>query len=517
MVKMIVLGIDAASWNLIMPWIKDGELPTFKKLIEEGVHGDLESCIPFITSPAWKCFSTGKNPSKLGAFYWFDFDRETKRIRMVKGDTFKGKELWDYLSSEGYRCGLIDVPLTFPPKKINGFMISGFPVFDNQEYTYPSELKKELIKKFNYRVSPKAHFTDKEKILPDLIDLFNLRFSVAREMSSEKIDFLMLTIFSIDGLQHFYWKEKKVLKEAYKIIDEGIRSLLKNNRDDSYFFILSDHGATGLKASFLINMWLKEKGYLYFKEPIFSGFNLVNLLQKFGFGRDRVARIYMSFSRILNRIISEESVFVRGFGQQFVNEEGEIGITALLDKIDWKKTKALVIGEGLLYINANEDYEKIKEQLIYEIESIKDPKTNEKIAYAKKPEEIYGNKRSDKSPDLIIVPREGYLINDHLSINGNIWNFSTERWSAFHKLHGIFLAKGPGIKKGAKIDGAKIYDLAPTILHIFGMPIPKDMDGRVLKEIFEEGSELAKREVLYQEEKVRAEKRIRQLKKLKRI
>lgn len=89
----------------------------------------------------------------------------------------------------------------------------------------------------------------------------------------------------------------------------------------------------------------------------------------------------------------------------------------------------------------------------------------------------------------------------------------------YHSLSGIFLAYGPGIKKGNKINGSKIYDIAPTILHILGIPIPRDMDGEVLKEIFESDSELANRQIIYSraDEKEQITRKIRNLKKLKGI
>ena len=88
-----------------------------------------------------------------------------------------------------------------------------------------------------------------------------------------------------------------------------------------------------------------------------------------------------------------------------------------------------------------------------------------------------------------------------------------------HKLHGIFLACGPGIKESVEIQGASIYDLAPTILHLFGLPVPKDIDGRVLKEIFNEDSSLAREEVQYQQvdEMARVKDKIRELKTLGKI
>jgi len=135
-----------------------------------------------------------------------------------------------------------------------------------------------------------------------------------------------------------------------------------------------------------------------------------------------------------------------------------------------------------------------------------------------KREEIYFGKYVDDAPDLTILFNEGYTIAS-AARSREMWNYATRGWTGVHELQGIFLASGPGIKKNVELEGAKIYDLAPTILHVFGIPIPSDMDGRVLKEIFEEGSALAKREIEYQEvdEKARIRERIRELKALGKI
>jgi len=91
-----------------------------------------------------------------------------------------------------------------------------------------------------------------------------------------------------------------------------------------------------------------------------------------------------------------------------------------------------------------------------------------------------------------------YRNRDNINLGVSRAVFSKFSDSGGHKSEGIFLAYGSGVKRGYKIDSARIHDLVPTILHIFGLPIPRDVDGRVLKEIFEEGSELARREITYQ-------------------
>ena len=116
--------------------------------------------------------------------------------------------------------------------------------------------------------------------------------------------------------------------------------------------------------------------------------------------------------------------------------------------------------------------------------------------------EIYNGKYLDCAPDIVILPNEGYEIYIFSDKNILIFEPKEEGWSAVHKLHGIFCISGSGIKKNQEIKNAKIIDLAPTILHLFDVAIPDDIDGRVLTECFEKDSELAKRKPIKEAEKI---------------
>jgi len=127
-------------------------------------------------------------------------------------------------------------------------------------------------------------------------------------------------------------------------------------------------------------------------------------------------------------------------------------------------------------------------------------------------EEVYSN-CGEETPDLIIYPNDGYVISEHVGMDGKIWGYERgrNRWKSTHDRYGIFIAYGKDIKTGNV--NARIYDIAPTILHIFGLPIPRDMDGRVLREIFKEGTEYAIRKPKYEDyEKYVLREKIRELK-----
>jgi len=152
-----------------------------------------------------------------------------------------------------------------------------------------------------------------------------------------------------------------------------------------------------------------------------------------------------------------------------------------------------MMGMGNIYIT--EENDSLKEEIIKKLESLKDPDTGERvIEKVFRKEEIYQGKFINKAPDLVILPKKGYSLIHKLS---DVPIRNPQFKKADHALNGIFLAHGQDIKHGVKIENARIYDIAPTILHIFNLPIPEDIDGKVLKEIFEENSEFAKRKIQY--------------------
>jgi len=506
-VKVMVIGIDDASWNVIEPWIRKGKLPTIRKLMENGVYGDLRSCIHFFTSPAWKCYSTGRNPGKLGALTYWNFDRTTKRLAPVSSTYFKGEELWDILGEYGCKCGVANMPLTFPPREINGILICGF-LSPEKGFTYPPKIEKEL-RKYNYRVNPKFNMAiHTKRALSELKALIESRFSIGKRLLDEfEFDFFQLVIYYIDEIQHFFSKytEEKdsiyrdVIEKFWRLIDSGIEELLKSVGKNCYTFIISDHGATSLKGVFRLNIWLKLKGYLHLRRRAVTGNILDPTKVEFMFNENFPLRFIADTTR---RLLPER--MLGRIKQPFLKEKTA---NVVFQQVDWNKTKAIGVSQNCIFITRKND-SNLRDEIKENLRNVRDPKSGEKIVenvYTN--EEVFKGPYVDLLPDLIIKPKEGYLLRS-IPLSGNkkdLWDFSRKHWSSCHKLHGVFLANGPSIKKGNMIDAVSIYDLAPTILHIFGVSVPDTLDGRVLTEIFEENSQLARKPVKY-EKRMKKEK-----------
>ena len=511
MKKTIVIGLDGANWDLIDPWIKRGDLPNMQYLKENGSWGDSESQLPTVTCPNWKCYSTGKNPAKLGVFWWQRVDKKNKKLIGFDSRSFKSLEIFDYINKAELKVGVVNMPTTYPPKKLDGFMISAPPDSASTGYTFPETLEENLKRKYDYSVHPKTQPSSREDLERDLNDVLHLidsRFNVAKDLI-DSVDFLHVSTFYINVLQHFFYNEEPT-KQGWKIIDQNIKEFIQDNYN---LILMSDHGIHEVDTVFHINSWLEKEGYLKTKiSPIRN-------LYKFGINTEILSKIAnpLRLSKILKKIVPKKLV------KSIPSANGTIaGLTGIPeDSIDWDESKVLATGQGTVYILAPEgtdEYNNLREELIEKLKNLTIPNSDRNVAkkvYRK--EEIYSGQYLDIAPD--IVYEQGRHIYTAPGIGMTECFSSSHKWKAENKKEGLCLFYGDDIKKGLKLDGVKIVDLAPTILHLMNIPVPKDMDGKVLKEIFKENSEPAKRKITYQvgDEKDNIEERIKKLKKLRKI
>lgn len=512
--KTLVIGLDGASFELIRTWIKEGTLPNIGEITKEGIFGDLESQLPPVTAPNWKCYSTGKNPGKLGIFWWENINWGKKRISCPNYRTNQ-KEIWDYLNNENIRSAVINTPLTYPPKKINGYLVAGGPDAENEDYFYPNSLSK-ILKEIDYKVHTDKSISSKEdckKYFEEINGLIETRFELAKKLlqKDEDLNFMHLTIFYINVLQHFLWDDE-LTKKAWKTIDKNIGKLLEICQNKEFnILLMSDHGSNEIKDNFNINTWLEEKKYLKTSKSI------PDILDKIGLNRKKAIKLAENLG-IKNLLIK---ILPSTITSSLPSEEGGVSREAKGHLIDWKKSKTIASGQGPLYIKKeNKDdkkYENFKNKLKKELENLESPISKRKIIRKVfKKEEIYSGKYLKQAPDLVIDQAP------HTHITGDIGKNKIfekpSKWKGENKKTGLFAAIGPDIKKG-KNKNISILDLAPTILHTYGIPIPKTMDGKVLIEIFKEESEPSKRKIKYEKpsEKENIKSRISELKKSDKI
>lgn len=442
-VKVVVMGLDGACWRLLDPWIAGGELPHLAKLRQCSLWGDLISQLPPVTCPNWKCYSTGQNPGKLGVYWWQMIDRDRRKIKIPNSLSFHGKDYWEYLSKNGKRVAVINMPTTFPPSPVNGYFISGHPIPDaeNQNYTYPVSLKQKLYQRYNYRIYSQSKVCRKSTLetpeIQDTLRLIDVRFKTAYDLLVEHdLDFVHVTTFDINVLQHFFWSGEQTL-EGWKRIDQHIQRFVDLG---VVLILMSDHGSAPIDFTFNINVWLQKHGYLRIHKDKLKDWQFVSHAQP---GKEEL--------------------------------------------IDWENSQAVATSQGPVYIlkhPSQPDYEKLRQELMRKLSEVKNPNTGEPIAervYLR--EELYHGPYLDQAPDLLVQFRDGYDIKDRM--DGIELFTQPQHWRAGNARNGMWVLYDPNASYSpTKIEGVNIIDLAPTILELFNLSKPENMDGQSIFDKF---------------------------------
>lgn len=486
MKPVVVLGLDGASLNVIGDWINSGELPNLQRVRNEGVSERMNACLPPVTSPNWKCYATGRNPGEFGIFWWQNIDFEEERIHYPRERKFGTPEIWDYLNEDGKSAGVVNLPLQYPPREIDQFMIAGGPDAENEEYTNPAEMEEWLESEYDWRVrsgtSINEHGMD---AVDEIIDLIGLRIQVAADLFEQRnLNFLHTTTFHINQLQHFLGDHAKTL-EGWKRIDEELGRFLEM---DTNVLLMSDHGSAEIEKIFYINVWLEQNGLL----EVDMNDTVTSVFDRAGLTRSRVRAVVNSLgvSDILKRVVPDSLV------NSFPEESGGINQAYATNMINWQESAAVASGQGPIYLNprlTDAEREHVIEKITEGLESLTLPGSDTPtVQSVQRGDEVYSGRFADEAPDLVVDQGPGVHIDGDFGIDGLYRELG--QWSMLNARDGIFMAHGPDIKSTDLDERPSILDLAPTILHMLDSPVPKTLEGRVISKIFRDGSPPADRD-----------------------
>ncbi|MCK4894586.1 MAG: alkaline phosphatase family protein [Calditrichia bacterium] len=454
--KVFVIGIDCAEPSLVFGSWRD-DLPNLKKLMQAGTYGKLESCIPCITVPAWACMLSGKDPGQLGLYGFHNrVDHSYQRMRIANSKALKAPLIWDYLSRAGREVVVVGVPPSYPPWPVNGVMVGCFLTPDtNTDYTYPASVAQELKAHVGeYPVDVLQFRTlDKEHLLKQVHDMTDKHFSAIEYfMKNRSWEFFMFVEIGMDRIHHGMWRYhdsthpghepdspyRTAIYEYYRYIDERIGKLLDLMEDDTAVLVVSDHGCKQMKGGICINEWLIQEGYLVLKEQ-------------------------------------------------------PDGTTQLEDcEVDWQHTRAWGGGGyyGRVFLNVRgrepqgvidpSEYERIRDELAEKLESLTDPEGRPMSTRAFRPQDIYRECRGIP-PDLIVYFSQLEWRSIGTVGSGQIYTFENDRGpdSANHSPAGMLIYYDPRRPGRGYVSDTSLLDIGPGLMHLMGLPIPKDLAGRI--------------------------------------
>jgi len=492
----LIIGIDGGTWTVLKPAMQAGMMPCLKGLLETGASGILESVIPAITPAAWGGFQTGMNPGGQGVYDFNRWDRQ-KRKMIAVNSTDLTNTLWDILGAAGKRAGVLNVPMTYPPRSINGYMVTGFmtPSLDSN-FTSPPELKAELLREIpDYDILnfEKAFVKPSQIELTDFVE--SMRHNIdcrakAAEflINKEELDLFMVHFQASDVVQHVLWgyldethplydsqKQKYIFEHFYRYLDEKIERVITAFADKTScqhaVFVVSDHGFQAHLKKFNLARWLCQEGFMQMKlsTPSEGTPPVMKRLQRAGLGK------------LIRRFLPSKTV-------------SKIEKTVKLKELwfDIERSSVLMqrsCREGFLFLLQDNEQarqeatQKLKEMVM----EIKDDQTGQPVmanVYCK--EEVYHGRFLERMPDLTLVPSDGYTFELTTRTETKMFqdvNFEDEVHIGTHHKNGIFIAQGHGIRCQEGIQ-AHITDCLWTILHYLQLPISKERDGQVIETIF---------------------------------
>jgi predicted AlkP superfamily phosphohydrolase/phosphomutase len=498
--KLLIIGFDGATFDLIRPWAEAGYLPNLARLMKEGAHGDLLSTLPPVTSPAWPTFMTGCNPGKHGVFDFIQPHGEN--FTLVNATRIRQPTLWQRLSDAGYRLGVINVPVTYPVAPINGFMISGLLSPKTGKISEPDD----LISRYEdqvvpYRVTPDVQYRPgiEEEFIADLNDLIHTRGKWAEFLlEHETPDVMMVHFLSMDLMKHALWRYmdhnhprfepspyEHAIRDGYALVDHYIGRLMDRLPPEAATIVMSDHGFGPLLNMVNLNIFFMERGLMKLKRDPWT--QLKALAFRWGVTPSTAYQWIVRFG--LQNATTRVSKQTRN---------NVIGRFLSFDSVDWDRTVAYSMGHvGQVYLNmagrelhgiVQPDEYLAKRQLVVDtLSELTDESGRPIVSKIILGEDAYHGPFARKGPDLHLVLDDYNMIACPLfATEGKVITLQIRGDSGCHRSEGIFLAQGPGIRQGVQLPANNIRDLAPTIMHFLGEPVPRIMDGRVLVEMFDQ-------------------------------
>ncbi|MDR1396175.1 MAG: alkaline phosphatase family protein, partial [Desulfarculales bacterium] len=270
--KIFVLGLDGLE-NALLPKITP-HMPTLARILANGALVPLHSSEPLEPLVSWASFATGCNPGSHGIFGLVDRNPSPFTTFIANASLLQAPTIWEIISRHDKYVGVMNVPLTYPPAEVNGIIVacSLTPDLDLAQACYPVEIAPRLLE-MNYCIEADnmLALTEPEAFVQDLTETMQKRFWAARQlMLTESWDYWQLNELVIDRLQRFFYLNKQeippLLAMTFKKLDVCLAELLGSLPSNCQLVLVSTHGFSSSRASFMLNYWLEQNGYLMFSQ-----------------------------------------------------------------------------------------------------------------------------------------------------------------------------------------------------------------------------------------------------------
>lgn len=471
--KVIMVGLDGADFGILDPLIADGELPFIQEILRNGARATLLSTQPMNTLPSWTSIFTGVNPGKHGLIN-FVFRDERADFAIARGKDRMVPTVWELLSKYNVKQIIVNDPISYPPSKINGIMLTGFlSPLASTNISYPPEIREELDRACGgYQSDLPFGFEqiirkDREKGLQLITGLAKKDYEVTKYLAKNyDWDLLSITFTSTDRLQHFYFNDTSKIRSHYRMLDGMIKDICELAEKEANVFLMSDHGFCQLKKCFYVNSWLQSQNYVKKQRSLLN-----RVLSRFHLTGDKLSSILIQLHlySLLDKIVPDR------IKQQVPNNIEEY-------RTDYKTSPVVFPStDNGLYFNDPSLIPKVRASL----EALAASSEDSPIEKVLDRQEVFWGEFTNRAPEIPLLASYGFEISPRLaptwlgppSTIGDIRDGT-------HRPEGIFMAMGPNIVHKELASPLHGWDVAPTILQCFGVPIPGYIDGKVISQLF---------------------------------
>jgi predicted AlkP superfamily phosphohydrolase/phosphomutase len=501
--RLMVIGLDGATYDLLVPWADSGRMPNLARLMATSARAVVNSTRPYITPVAWTTFQTGCDPHEHGILDYRYLDHRHRRLLLNHAGRICRPTLFDAVSAAGGPVVSLNLPMTFPaPSSVQGIVVGGLdsPSIDAALAPYP---------KFAERLrSTGAHFDlatvwrRKPTTFDELaagIDETDAVFrgqAVAAGVADNLTDWqlMIVQLQVLDSLQHRCWqwldpRERSTdelwvskTQQALRALDDCLGELMElAARRSAAVVAVSDHGFGPFRGKINLAEILSRAGLLRWpRGAAAAGYYLRNgvwRLRKFLYRRLKPGASTAQLRRPLDTLLP----------------------------IDWRHSTALALHGnlgGLIYLNTQDRFAtgplKTSRQrdlaladVVHAFQVATHPETGERLFV-----EVFGTAERFNIdpvqklwPDVVAIPAAGFHTRHKFDARPQVVR-SDPAMAATHRLEGVLLLNAPHVAAGA-CDPAELRDVAPTILRMLGLSVPATMSGQPLDDILHGGSRLA--------------------------
>lgn len=490
--RAVVIGLDGAAWHLLDPLFEEGAMPRLQALRERGAWGTLASTVPTYTPPAWTSAATGVNPGRHGIYGFIEGHAQDDQ-ELVHSGKIKAPTIWEIANAQGARAGIYNLPLTYPPRKLDGWMVSGMmtPGYGEQQrgFVYPPESEAQILEWApGYVVDVSANYEQdwRDAALCDraLLSIRQRETVLQRLLELDPPEVVFSVMEAPDRLQHVYYRymdpsdtlyntpEAERLRPAiarcFEAIDRVVGVLEDYAGSDGGIVVCSDHGFTAWEVSVHLNALLAEWGYLKLKPT-------ARAMQT-----ETARKLVPIAKRFLPRKIAREAK-----GRTFA-------------AVDWSKTRAFAspIPQQGIFVNLKGrerhgivetvELKSLKDELVKRFTELRAPDGAAATDRVYRSEEVFHGDALKGAPDVLPVLRDHRFELDDELFHKHAFTDLRHLPRGVHHPDGVVIVAGPGVRAGATISG-RVMDVTPTLLYQAGLEVPEGLDGDVLVDAFEPG------------------------------